>query len=85
MTNDNSVLPNSLETNESQKKAKRAAAFACGQDHLRSGQRIGVGSGTTASFLVEYIKEKYNSGELTDIRCVPTSFLVFLIFVDKIV
>ncbi|KAI6182920.1 Ribose-5-phosphate isomerase [Aphelenchoides bicaudatus] len=56
-------------------KSKRAAAFACGQDHLRSGQSIGVGSGTTAKFLVEYIKEKFESGELTNIRCVPTSFL----------
>jgi len=56
-------------------KSKRAAAFACGKDHIRSGQRIGVGSGTTAKFLVEYIKTKVESGELTDIRCVPTSFL----------
>jgi len=56
-------------------KSKRAAAFACGEDHVRSGQKIGVGSGTTAKYLVEYIKEKFNSGELTDICCVPTSFL----------
>lgn len=59
-------------------KSKKAAAFACGQDHLRSGQRIGVGSGTTAKFLVEYIKEKFDKNELNDIRCVPTSFLVRL-------
>lgn len=57
-------------------KAKRVAAFACGEDHIRSGQNIGVGSGTTASFLVEYIKQKFDSGELKDIKCIPTSFLV---------
>lgn len=57
-------------------KSKKAAAFACGKDHLREGQRIGVGSGTTAKFLVEYIEQEFNIGKLADIKCVPTSFQV---------
>ncbi|KAI6225721.1 Ribose-5-phosphate isomerase [Aphelenchoides besseyi] len=56
-------------------KAKRAAAFESGRDHIRSGQKIGVGSGSTAKYLVEYIEQEYKAGRLNDVQCVPTSFL----------
>jgi ribose 5-phosphate isomerase A len=57
-------------------RAKRAAAFAAAADHVHSGQTIGVGSGTTCRFLVECLGERYRSGQLKEIVCVPTSFLV---------
>ncbi|VDK74639.1 unnamed protein product [Onchocerca ochengi] len=54
--------------------AKRAAAYAAGEKHVKSGCRIGVGSGTTAKFFVEFLAEKVNDGTLKDIICVPSSF-----------
>lgn len=60
-------------------KAKQGAAYACADEHIRSGMRIGVGSGTTAKFLVDWIHEKHSSGVLKDITCVPTSFQVSLV------
>lgn len=54
--------------------AKRAAAYAAGEQHVQSGYKIGVGSGTTAKFLVEFLAEKVKAGLLKDIVCVPSSF-----------
>lgn len=54
--------------------AKRAAAYAAGEQHVKSGCRIGVGSGTTAKFFVEFLAEKVNDGTVKDIVCVPSSF-----------
>ncbi|CAI4226626.1 unnamed protein product [Auanema sp. JU1783] len=56
-------------------QAKRAAALACFKNHIKSGDRIGVGSGSTVKYLVEHIKTGLESGTLKDIVCVPTSFL----------
>lgn len=55
-------------------QAKRAAAYAAGKRHVKSGCRIGVGSGTTAKFFVEFLAEKVNDGTVEDIICVPSSF-----------
>lgn len=57
-------------------QAKRAAARAACDAFIKSGLKIGVGSGSTVKHLVDYLKEKYESGELKDIHCVPTSFMV---------
>uniref|UniRef100_A0A915DGG1 ribose-5-phosphate isomerase n=1 Tax=Ditylenchus dipsaci TaxID=166011 RepID=A0A915DGG1_9BILA len=54
--------------------AKKVAAYACAQDHIRSGMAIGVGSGSTIKFLIDWLHEKYSSGQLTNISCVPTSY-----------
>ncbi|NCN04285.1 MAG: ribose 5-phosphate isomerase A [Spirochaetales bacterium] len=40
----------------------------------RSGQRFGMGTGSTAFYAMERLAQKLNSGELTDIKIVPTSF-----------
>ncbi|VDM37508.1 unnamed protein product [Toxocara canis] len=55
--------------------AKRAAAFAAGERHVFSGCRLGVGSGSTARYLVEFLENSVKTGKLKDIVCVPTSFL----------
>ncbi|KAI6178675.1 Ribose-5-phosphate isomerase [Aphelenchoides besseyi] len=67
-----SEMPEQLSDSD---KAKRAAAFESGRDHIRSGQKIGVGSGSTAKYLVAYIEQEYKAGRLNDVQCVPTSFL----------
>lgn len=61
-------------------QGKKAAAFACGAACLKSNQKIGVGSGTTVKYLIDYIKEQTEQGKLSNIVCVPTSFLVRLVF-----
>uniref|UniRef100_A0A0M3I540 ribose-5-phosphate isomerase n=1 Tax=Ascaris lumbricoides TaxID=6252 RepID=A0A0M3I540_ASCLU len=55
--------------------AKRAAAFAAGERHIFNGCRLGVGSGSTARYLVEFLEDRIKAGKLKDIVCVPTSFL----------
>ena len=53
-------------------KAKFAAARRA-LDHVESGMRLGLGTGSTAAFLVRLLGEALRSGRLTDIACVPTS------------
>ncbi|MFH4980670.1 hypothetical protein AB6A40_007379 [Gnathostoma spinigerum] len=55
--------------------AKRAAAFAAGENHVFSGCRLGVGSGSTVKYLVEFLADRTKKGVLKNIVCVPTSFL----------
>eukprot|EP01083_Nonionella_stella_P113233 333701_1 len=55
-------------------KAKQFAAHLAVEDHLRSNQIIGIGSGSTIVYAVEKIAELYALKKLKDIICVPTSF-----------
>jgi len=57
--------------------AKKRAAYHCVERHVKSGDRIGVGTGSTAKFVVDCLGEKFASRQLVDIKCVPTSFQVF--------
>lgn len=50
-------------------KVGKAAA-----DRVQSGQVVGLGSGSTAAFAIQYIGERLQAGELKDIQGVPTSF-----------
>ena len=52
--------------------AKRRAAEAAAQ-HVESGTVIGLGTGSTAKYMIEIIGSFLNSGRLTDILGVPTS------------
>ncbi len=56
-------------TDQAKKRAAEAAAA-----HVRSGGVIGLGSGSTASHLIQIIGSRLESGELTDILGVPTSY-----------
>ncbi|KAK5979670.1 Ribose 5-phosphate isomerase A, partial [Trichostrongylus colubriformis] len=56
-------------------KAKKLAAFTCGEKNITSGCRLGVGSGSTVKYLVDYLEGAVKSGKLQNITCVPTSFL----------
>ncbi|MBA3792012.1 MAG: ribose 5-phosphate isomerase A, partial [Rubrobacter sp.] len=52
---------------------KRDAARAGVDGYVRSGMVVGLGSGTTAAFAVRRIGELLRSGELRDVRGIPTS------------
>uniref|UniRef100_A0A0K0DP75 ribose-5-phosphate isomerase n=1 Tax=Angiostrongylus cantonensis TaxID=6313 RepID=A0A0K0DP75_ANGCA len=56
-------------------RAKRQAAYVCAEKNITSGCRLGVGSGSTVKYLVEYLESAVKSGKLQNIVCVPTSFL----------
>lgn len=52
---------------------KRAAAGAAVERYVRSGMTLGLGTGSTASFVVRRIGELIRDGELGDVRGVATS------------
>ena len=52
---------------------KRGAASAAVERYVESGMVVGLGTGTTATFAVRRIGELIASGELKDVRGVPTS------------
>ena len=58
-------------------RAKRAAAYACAEAEIKNGMLLGIGSGTTVKFLIDWLRCKFEKGQLDKIRCVPTSFQVF--------
>ncbi|KJH51365.1 ribose 5-phosphate isomerase A [Dictyocaulus viviparus] len=51
------------------------AAFVCAEKNITNGCRLGVGSGSTVKYLVEYLESAVKSGKLKNIVCVPTSFM----------
>lgn len=50
---------------------KQAALQAV--EHVKSGMRIGLGTGSTAKYAIEVIGERFQKGELTDITAIATS------------
>ncbi len=52
---------------------KRAAAERAVEERVESGMVVGLGTGSTAAFAVRRIGELIASGELEDVRGVPTS------------
>jgi ribose 5-phosphate isomerase A len=52
---------------------KKQAGERAVDDHVRSGMKLGLGTGSTAIWALRRIAEKLESGELTDIVGVPTS------------
>lgn len=43
-------------------------------DRVKSGSIVGLGTGSTTAYAIQYIGERIQSGELTDIKGIPTSF-----------
>jgi len=54
-------------------KPKREAAHAAVERYVQSGMVVGLGTGSTATFAVRRIGDLVASGELRDVRGVPTS------------
>ncbi len=51
----------------------RSAAYAAVDARVESGMVVGLGSGSTASWAVRRIGELLSSGELENVRGIPTS------------
>lgn len=52
---------------------KRAAAYAAVEGYVRSGMTVGLGTGSTAFWVVKRIGELLAAGELEEVRGIPTS------------
>lgn len=53
---------------------KRAVGYKAVEEEVKSGMKIGVGSGSTVVYAAERIGQLYSSGAIKDIICIPTSF-----------
>jgi len=62
-------------------EAKRKAAFAAVDNHVKKGQVVGVGSGSTIVHAVDRLKQRAQEEDL-NIRCVPTSFQARQLILD---
>ena len=60
-------MPDSVE------EFKRAAAHTAVESYVESGMTVGLGTGSTAFWVVKRIGELLTSGELRDVRGIPTS------------
>ena len=60
----------------SQDELKKQAAWQA-VDYVKSGMKLGLGTGSTAAFAVARIGELLASGELKDIVAVPTSIATY--------
>lgn len=58
---------------------KKAAAEKAVQEHIKSGQVVGIGSGSTIVYAVDKLADLVKNGVLSGIRCVPTSFQVHVL------
>lgn len=54
-------------------EAKKKAAFAAVDNHVKNNQVVGVGSGSTIVYAVKRLKQRKDTESL-NLRCVPTSF-----------
>ncbi len=54
-------------------RSKRDAAYAAVDRYVESGMIVGLGSGTTAAFVVARLGELLAGGEFQDVRGIPTS------------
>ena len=43
-------------------------------ERVQSGSIVGLGTGSTTSFAIQFLGERLKSGDLTDIKGIPTSF-----------
>jgi ribose 5-phosphate isomerase A len=53
--------------------AKREAGFAAVDEYVRSGMRLGLGTGSTAVWAIRRVGELVSTGALSDVVAVPTS------------
>ena len=74
MSNSDKMNIEARDPNNFIKYAKRKAAEQAVEENIRDGMKIGIGSGTTIVYVVEKLAKLYNSDELDEIICVPTSF-----------
>jgi hypothetical protein len=74
---DNNAFLNELSPSDC---AKKAAAVSCGEAEVKSGMNLGIGSGSTMKFFIDWLKESIQNGHLKNLKCVSTSFQVCILF-----
>ena len=57
--------------NTAQEEKRQAALKAL--ETIKSGMKVGLGTGSTAAFMVRGLGQLYREGRLTELQCVPTS------------
>jgi ribose 5-phosphate isomerase A len=57
----------------SQEAAKRAAAYFAVEHYVKPNCRLGMGTGSTAAFVLERVTQLWNEGKLPGLKVVPTS------------
>jgi len=63
-------------------RAKQLAAHAAVDEYIRSGMKVGIGSGSTIVYAVERIAQKKKEEGL-DVVCVPTSFQATQVIIEN--
>lgn len=61
------------ETALTQDELKKMVGYKAVDDYVKSGQVVGLGTGSTAYFAVERVGQLLKSGDLKDVVCIPTS------------
>ena len=73
----------SIKTMSDYEVGKKAAAIKAVESHIKSGDLVGIGSGSTIVYAVDRLAELVSNGTLTNIQCVPTSFQVRISILEK--
>ncbi|VDP11579.1 unnamed protein product, partial [Soboliphyme baturini] len=54
--------------------AKKLSALTCVDNHVKSDQAVGIGSGSTIVYAVQHLAAKIREGKLKNVAFVPSSF-----------
>merc|ERR1711899_471108 len=73
----------SITTMANYEVGKKAAAIKAVENHIKSGDLVGIGSGSTIVYAVDKLAELVSKGTLTNIQCVPTSFQARQLILDN--
>lgn len=63
-----------MTTDQDQAKLMKQLVGKAAADRVQSGTIVGLGTGSTTAFTIEYLGERLKSGSLKDIKGIPTSF-----------
>jgi ribose 5-phosphate isomerase A len=58
---------------KNQEELKKLVGYKAVDDYVKSDMIVGLGTGSTAYYAVERVGQKLKSGELKNIKCIPTS------------
>ncbi|XP_070541173.1 ribose-5-phosphate isomerase-like [Ptychodera flava] len=67
---------------EPAEEAKKSAAYAAVDNHVKTNQKLGIGSGSTIVYAVQRLAQRVQDEKL-DVVCVPTSFQARQLIIDN--
>ena len=77
-----SAMSSGLDETDNIEKAKRLAAFKAVDNHVKSGDVVGIGSGSTIVYAVTRLAERVKAESLS-VHCIPTSFQAKQLIVEN--